>query len=923
MMNFFRAKSGKSMEAKCTIVLPPEIHRYFVQDQSRFQTDELVDGESSFQIWKGRDTLNGQPVIIRRAKKEKPSRNTAGIFLRTVKITDRVNNPFIVKLLALVETPMTIVFEFFKDKLLNVITQKKPTCTGSQLTTIALGIACAMQSIHKHGYIVRDLSPNGVYLTDDLDPKVACFDHAHHESEDSPQRKSKPTVYDSPEVLQDQKYSAKTDVYSFGMILLFMATRKHPMQKKTEEQIKSEICAGKRPKIPMKVPSGLSSMIRKCWDEDSTRRPDWEWIISEFLYGNTSFSGTKKDQIEVFSRRILEAQNEPVKDELTYEFIPPAPPPEQPPVDENEREEPKEETEVQRPRRRTSSSDEYNSISPIKKRKEEFVLATYGRDRKRTFMLDEKGPYKKRRYSSETSDTPKRRKLVLDETKSYRTPKSSRKRIILDESYHTPKMRARLSDDSDDSDHRSRRVLTKSVYVDINAIADSPNRIFADELSKARSGLKPDQYNQFFDAIDGYFRLRTDKTRLEMILDALSDILTSEKAIAAMAAAGIHRNLPVDDPELIDSIIPVLRSLFAARPDLFQGNFEQPMSIIINTRPSKALMLLSSYVKNFRMIENPWPILDLFLRSYKVYFKSDCAAEYIRIFSYLNWQFAGYMKARLDACRRIFLKFLVSDDASAVIETYKALAEFYDDTFEIPLERIKHDITEPQLASAVIAFLAKLSTFPADRDLIYGMINASLENADAMKALFGALSSDGVVDILMEKPKWMKYGLPTFIWTLKLATRLAKYEGVSEEFRDMKETVIMAGAIVRSGEVDAVELLPVFLRLIEFQNFEGLEEFFVDLRHEMLQSDDAVPYVYLLANLASLGYAKGYKSFISILAKCLKLQGELAHAALHALANLAKYKKCRSELERMDVFRIAKKHCTSERDKKYLDRLLE
>ena len=87
----------------------------------------------------------------------------------------------------------------------------------------------------------------------------------------------------APEVINGYKYTQKADVFSFGIILWELATRKPPYygidgQMVSQKVVKENL----RPKISEKeCPGPFLDLMKRCWHEDAEKRPHFSKIIQE------------------------------------------------------------------------------------------------------------------------------------------------------------------------------------------------------------------------------------------------------------------------------------------------------------------------------------------------------------------------------------------------------------------------------------------------------------------------------------------------------------------------------------------------------------------------------------------------------------------------------------------------------------------
>jgi serine/threonine protein kinase len=82
--------------------------------------------------------------------------------------------------------------------------------------------------------------------------------------------------YVAPEVLKGKPYTQAADIYSFGMIMYFVATKRQPFANCAHDNILAlNICNGNRPKINEKeAPKCYIDLMKRCWDSNPNNRPN-------------------------------------------------------------------------------------------------------------------------------------------------------------------------------------------------------------------------------------------------------------------------------------------------------------------------------------------------------------------------------------------------------------------------------------------------------------------------------------------------------------------------------------------------------------------------------------------------------------------------------------------------------------------------
>jgi len=143
-----------------------------------------------------------------------------------------------------------------------------------------------MSYLHNCNIIHRDLKPANLLVTDDWSIKVADFGLSRvlNNAQVTQTLTACGTISCSaPEVLRDQRYSLKADIYSFGVCLWAMFTRKKPYPKKTDAQIVIAVAIeGKRLPIPPKMPKEITKLLKLTWQSDPKGRPTFKFLADSF-----------------------------------------------------------------------------------------------------------------------------------------------------------------------------------------------------------------------------------------------------------------------------------------------------------------------------------------------------------------------------------------------------------------------------------------------------------------------------------------------------------------------------------------------------------------------------------------------------------------------------------------------------------------
>jgi serine/threonine protein kinase len=91
----------------------------------------------------------------------------------------------------------------------------------------------------------------------------------------------------APELLEDNTFSEKSDVFSYAMVLFEIWSRDVPWSGLQPPQIISKVLVKQaRPEMPPSMAPDMAALMAKCWAQDPDARPDFKAIVAE-LRGST------------------------------------------------------------------------------------------------------------------------------------------------------------------------------------------------------------------------------------------------------------------------------------------------------------------------------------------------------------------------------------------------------------------------------------------------------------------------------------------------------------------------------------------------------------------------------------------------------------------------------------------------------------
>ncbi|ELR15977.1 Serine/threonine kinase [Acanthamoeba castellanii str. Neff] len=161
----------------------------------------------------------------------------------------------------------------------------------SMLRDAALGI----NYLHSLGVIHRDLKSHNLLVDENWGVKVGDFGFATAEQDNATMTRCGTPSWTAPEILSPPpggaKYDESVDVYSFGIVMWEVLTRRAPYHEKNAVCVAVDVIQGQRPPIPPDTDKQFAQLMQRCWDASPRKRPSMDEIMA---YLNSAL-----DKIEV------------------------------------------------------------------------------------------------------------------------------------------------------------------------------------------------------------------------------------------------------------------------------------------------------------------------------------------------------------------------------------------------------------------------------------------------------------------------------------------------------------------------------------------------------------------------------------------------------------------------------------------------
>ncbi|KAF7667811.1 hypothetical protein LDENG_00043010 [Lucifuga dentata] len=203
---------------------------------------------------------------------------TAQAFLQETTVMTKLQHKNLVRLLGVIlHKGLHIVTELMtKGNLVNFLrTRGRSVINEVQLLRFALDVCEGMEYLESKRLVHRDLAARNILVSDDSVAKVSDFGLMKLDHKTSDNAKV-PVKWTAPEALRKEKFSTRSDVWSYGILLWeIFSYGRQPYPKMSLKEVKERVEEGYHMEAPEDCPPGVYSLMRSCWEKEPRRRPSF------------------------------------------------------------------------------------------------------------------------------------------------------------------------------------------------------------------------------------------------------------------------------------------------------------------------------------------------------------------------------------------------------------------------------------------------------------------------------------------------------------------------------------------------------------------------------------------------------------------------------------------------------------------------
>ncbi|XP_061454769.1 tyrosine-protein kinase BTK isoform X2 [Rhineura floridana] len=186
------------------------------------------------------------------------------------------------------ERPILIVTEYLpKGCLLTYLRDTRRSLQASELLEMCKDVCEAMEYLESKQFLHRDLAARNCLVSGQGVVKVSDFGLSRYVLDDdyiSSMGSKFPVRWSPPEVLLYSKFSSKSDIWAFGVLMWEIYTLgKMPYERFSNSETTEYVTKGLRLYRPQMASERVYTIMYSCWHEKAEERPTFQVLLSHIL----------------------------------------------------------------------------------------------------------------------------------------------------------------------------------------------------------------------------------------------------------------------------------------------------------------------------------------------------------------------------------------------------------------------------------------------------------------------------------------------------------------------------------------------------------------------------------------------------------------------------------------------------------------
>ncbi|XP_062163679.1 serine/threonine-protein kinase STY17-like isoform X2 [Alnus glutinosa] len=279
-------------------------------DTSLLKYEKKIASVSFCDLYKG--TFCNQDVAIKVLRAEHLNEKMQREFAQEAYIMRNFRHKNVIQFIGACTSPpgLCLVTEYMSGgSMYDFLHKQKSVLTLPSLIRVAIDVSEGMNYLHQNNIIHRDLKAANLLIDGNGVVKVADFGVARMQAQSGVMTAETGTYrWMAPELIEHKAYDHKVDVFSFGVLLWELLTRKLPYEHLTPLQAAVGVVQkGLRPTIPADTHPKLVELLERCWQQDPSLRPEFSEIVQILQHMAKMVEDERMDRQKRKSSRRLSA----------------------------------------------------------------------------------------------------------------------------------------------------------------------------------------------------------------------------------------------------------------------------------------------------------------------------------------------------------------------------------------------------------------------------------------------------------------------------------------------------------------------------------------------------------------------------------------------------------------------------------------
>ena len=243
-------------------------------------------GRGAFgEVYRAWDTRLDREVALKLLPADRsPGNRAASSIIHEGRLLAKVRHPNVVSIYGAEQIGHRIGLwmEFVRGHTLEQILDQRKAVNAAEAVDIGLELCRAVSAVHGAGLLHRDIKAHNVMRAEDGRIVLMDFGTGRELDDDAASDLAGTPLYLAPEVLQGQRATVRSDIYSLGVLLYHLVAGSYPVQARTVREVRRTHERGERTAVQTArpdVPPKLARVVERAID----RRPECRYQTADAL----------------------------------------------------------------------------------------------------------------------------------------------------------------------------------------------------------------------------------------------------------------------------------------------------------------------------------------------------------------------------------------------------------------------------------------------------------------------------------------------------------------------------------------------------------------------------------------------------------------------------------------------------------------